>query len=316
MAEYTVYPNQIDGPDQLPKSTDLVTPVKAEVVNRLRDSILAIEKELGVQPSSTFGTVKDRLDSLTGLINSLSDDLDALEVRADVLESNSGKVKVSNADTTFSFLEDKITAGTNVTISKLNAGSDELLQISSSGGGGGGAHASTHEQGGSDELTAQNLGSGSASDGYIMVADGLGGWNVEENVGGGTGVVITPIIAGSQDTGSTTETGKGACILNPGDLGYPDASFTLEVILQVTDSNFDGYFELFNVTDGYVVTHDEIKTNSLTPVFIEASLTIGSSFNLPDGQDNLLEGRIYLESGATAGDRVVCKYAVIRSKPV
>jgi hypothetical protein len=61
---YSNYPFQIDTSAQLPISTDNVTPVKAEVVNRLRDAILSIENELGVDPSREFGTVRARLDAL------------------------------------------------------------------------------------------------------------------------------------------------------------------------------------------------------------------------------------------------------------
>lgn len=68
MSEFSNYPNQIDTTTELPKATDNVTPVKAESFNRLRDAIVAIENELGVQPSSTFSTVKDRLDALTNSI--------------------------------------------------------------------------------------------------------------------------------------------------------------------------------------------------------------------------------------------------------
>lgn len=68
---YSSYPNAIDGSIELPLSTDNVTPVKAEVTNRLRDSVLAVQKELGIQPSSTFGTVKDRLDAIDGKISSI-----------------------------------------------------------------------------------------------------------------------------------------------------------------------------------------------------------------------------------------------------
>jgi hypothetical protein len=181
-----------------------------------------------------------------------------------------------------------------------------------------GTHATTHEQGQSDEITAQNLGSGAAADGYVMVADGLGGWRVEEQSGGGagTGVVVSPIVAGLQSSGSTTPSGIGACVLNPNELGYPSAIFTLEVILQVTNANFDGYFELFSIDDGYAVVHDEISTTELTPTLLTATLTIGDAFYISAAIDNVLEGRVYLASGAGAGDRVICKYAVIRSKPI
>lgn len=64
MGEYTKYPLQIDSTTELPKATDLVTPVKAEVVNRQRDAILAVENELGIEPSGTFSTVAARLDDM------------------------------------------------------------------------------------------------------------------------------------------------------------------------------------------------------------------------------------------------------------
>lgn len=44
------------------------------------------------------------------------------------------KVKVSSADTTADFLEDKIVAGANIIINKLNPGADEELEITSTGG--------------------------------------------------------------------------------------------------------------------------------------------------------------------------------------
>lgn len=46
------------------------------------------------------------------------------------------QAKVSSADTTSDYLEDKIVAGANVTITKLNTGANEQLSIASSGGGG------------------------------------------------------------------------------------------------------------------------------------------------------------------------------------
>ena len=64
----TVYPNNIDNNITLPQAIDLVTPVKGEVVNRLRDAIIAIESELGVDPSREFGTVRARLDALTRVL--------------------------------------------------------------------------------------------------------------------------------------------------------------------------------------------------------------------------------------------------------
>ena len=72
MSEYSNYPNQIDTTTELPKATDNVTPVKAELFNRLRDAIVSVENELGIQPSSIYSTVKDRLDAMDGRISSIS----------------------------------------------------------------------------------------------------------------------------------------------------------------------------------------------------------------------------------------------------
>jgi len=70
---YTRYPCDQDDPRPndtrgLPVIVNLQTPVKAEVVNRYRESILAIEGELGIQPSGTYGTVRDRLDAIENLL--------------------------------------------------------------------------------------------------------------------------------------------------------------------------------------------------------------------------------------------------------
>jgi len=60
----SLYPNQIDNSTSIPVATDGVTPVNAEAVNRLRDAVIAIESENGVNPSGTYGTVRARLDAL------------------------------------------------------------------------------------------------------------------------------------------------------------------------------------------------------------------------------------------------------------
>ena len=48
------------------------------------------------------------------------------------------EVKVSSNDTTAAFLEDKLQAGTNITLNILNEGANEKVEIVASGGGNGG----------------------------------------------------------------------------------------------------------------------------------------------------------------------------------
>jgi len=60
----------------------------------------------------------------------------SLWVPASAGGSDTFKTKVSGTDTTEDFLESKIVAGSNITITKLNSGGNEQLEIASSGGGG------------------------------------------------------------------------------------------------------------------------------------------------------------------------------------
>jgi hypothetical protein len=55
----------------------------------------------------------------------------------------------------------------------------------------GGRHSHDHYSEGDDEVIAQGLSSGSANEGQIMVADGNGGWNVEDNSPGSSVAAIT-----------------------------------------------------------------------------------------------------------------------------
>jgi hypothetical protein len=76
----TTYPSQIDTSVSLPIVIDNETPVEASDLNNLRTTIIAIENELGVQPSSTYSTVKARLDSLTSTASNciqMGGDIDA-----------------------------------------------------------------------------------------------------------------------------------------------------------------------------------------------------------------------------------------------
>lgn len=60
----TVYPNSIDNTITLPLAIDGQTLVNALAVNQIRDAVIAIENELGVDPSREYGTVRARLDAL------------------------------------------------------------------------------------------------------------------------------------------------------------------------------------------------------------------------------------------------------------
>jgi len=108
----TKYPNQIDTNTEIPLSTDNITEIKAEVTNTLRGAILAIESELGTNPSTTFSTVRARLDTIETLLKLLNGDSINILQPLDVILS-----------------EGNTTEGTNII---LNANSDLVLFSGSS----------------------------------------------------------------------------------------------------------------------------------------------------------------------------------------
>ena len=71
----TVYPIGIDTSVELPSISDAVTSVNAVSINKIRDAILAVERQLGVVPAGVYGTVRARLDFLEAGLISLNGDL-------------------------------------------------------------------------------------------------------------------------------------------------------------------------------------------------------------------------------------------------
>jgi len=69
----TAYPVKVDTSTELPIVVDERTGVDAIVINRLRDAIIAIEQELGTNPSGDQSSVKDRFEVVFGLISDLQD---------------------------------------------------------------------------------------------------------------------------------------------------------------------------------------------------------------------------------------------------
>jgi hypothetical protein len=67
---FSQYPAQIDNSTSLPPVVDLVSPVRGEVVNSLRNTIINIENTLGTNPNSTYGTVAERINVLEAAIGS------------------------------------------------------------------------------------------------------------------------------------------------------------------------------------------------------------------------------------------------------
>jgi hypothetical protein len=60
----SIYPDAIDGYAQIPLVVDKQTPVNADSVNCIREAIINVQTELGVNPSGDFNSVVERLNSV------------------------------------------------------------------------------------------------------------------------------------------------------------------------------------------------------------------------------------------------------------
>jgi len=134
----SIYPKAIDGFEQIPLIVDGVTKVNAFSVNNIREAVLNIERELGINPSSDeFSTVSERLDAIEGQasLGTLEDRIADLEAQVLALEFELG----TNPSGDFATVEDRldfIEASTTaplilVTDSVLTEG--DLVGINSSG---------------------------------------------------------------------------------------------------------------------------------------------------------------------------------------
>lgn len=129
MAQYTIYPNGIDSSNQLPVSTDDVTPVKAEVVNRHREAIIAIESELGIQPSGTYTTVRARLDAVDALLATITGGLGALsQVLKDGSSVRSNVTEINFIGTSVTAIAAAEPGRVDVTITSGGGGTQTLAQ--------------------------------------------------------------------------------------------------------------------------------------------------------------------------------------------
>lgn len=109
----SLYPNAIDGYQQIRIARDRVDEIVASDHNSERSAIIKIEQTLGIRPQSIYGTVNARLD--------------AIEEAGGV--ENFAKVKVSANDSTPDWLGSKVFAGRNINTQEAPDGGNEKLII-------------------------------------------------------------------------------------------------------------------------------------------------------------------------------------------
>lgn len=65
------YPAAIDSQVELPYVVDNVTPISGDLINNLRDAVVAMETELGVKPSGIYANVRSRINALEITVGNL-----------------------------------------------------------------------------------------------------------------------------------------------------------------------------------------------------------------------------------------------------
>jgi len=120
------------------EATNLTDPTRFYVEQGLVEKFtLWSTIKAGIQAIITFLSLPDTPNSFVGQtlkflrVNAGENAMEFADI-----STTDEKLKISSADTTEGFGEDKIVAGTNIIINKLNTGANEQLEIESTGGGG------------------------------------------------------------------------------------------------------------------------------------------------------------------------------------
>lgn len=123
----TLFPNQIDGYASLPLVVDFISAVRAADVNRIRDAVVAIETELGINPSGTFGTVVDRLNSLD--TNNQKNIVTVTENYSVLLTDNKILVDATLAEVRITLPLAELCPGTEYKIKKIDSSTNPMVIV-------------------------------------------------------------------------------------------------------------------------------------------------------------------------------------------
>lgn len=127
----SLYPNAIDGKDQIAIAVDNVTTINAKLLNDIRSAVINIENELGTIPSRDYPNVKLRIDALENTIEPL--DLTSLISRVSQLESD--VVNLTATDVSLQNQIDSISADLNPPTQVLTMTNSFPVQLSADGSG-------------------------------------------------------------------------------------------------------------------------------------------------------------------------------------
>lgn len=135
-------------------------------------------------------------------------------------------------------------------------------------------HGNTHESAGSDPLVLQNLSSGGAAEGQILLSDGSGGWNLAAL----EGLLELPSISIYNTSNSSTLSTAFSAISFQGENTKNDTYFTHTTNSPNITIERDGLY----VVVGYA-TLDQVSSNNRTQASFRVTRNTGGGFTLLPG---------------------------------
>jgi len=221
---YSSYPDAIDGYSTLPLRRNLIDEIRAEDVNRLRDAIVKIEQELGLQPSGVFATVRARLDDVSdasaSIESHLADTIDAHDASAISLLDSGGNYASTEVESALAELAAVLPSGLDVvgqdTSGNPNSGIPSFV------GSTGTLHVFNTGAGSNDVKKTQpvnvtgvhilevgsNNGTGTAQLRLTNHSPATVAWRAPGDASFGTGVDISSLATGEVTTLSSNDTTK------------------------------------------------------------------------------------------------------------
>jgi hypothetical protein len=304
------YPAQIDTTATLPLVVDSPAPITADAVNRLRNVIVAIEKELGVKPSGLYTTVRARLDHLETLFDidliSLAGDLGGVHNSPLVIGLQGNPIATTAPTSTQALVWNGIAwAPANAIQLAQDLGNTTALPKVIG-------------------LQGRTVNSVQPLLNQVLTWDGTQ-WIPETATNVIINVLPTSITLpvditflsgdGYNGTSNPTRVGSRAIDMSGYPYNYVDGrtqtlKFTAD--LEVTNTSATGFVRLKDITNNVIIASSTLSTNSLASVELSAIIYSGITDGyLRTDSTSMYEVQIYITGGAST-DQVICRNARIQ----
>lgn len=157
------------------------------------------------------------------------------------------------------------------------------------------SHASTHADGGADEVDAADLASGAATDGQVLTADGSGGAAWEDASGGGSTVTTGTVTVSNGNTTGTTTHGLG---------GLPTASHIQLTPRGTLGTASEYYVSAVSLTEITVTVDADPGVDVVFAWMHSGTLVAGDYSTEITGDSPVAYYRLGESSGTTAADEI------------